>query len=68
LLPPVEELEEDELELEVLPPLEEEPGPVHALRSATELATIMPPISLGLMERKRSLCNMFFSAKNVFVI
>lgn len=63
-----EELElEDELEL--LEELElDEPPPPQALSSAIELATIMPPNSLGLMTRVREFCNMFFSAKNVFVI
>ncbi|HRH75860.1 MAG TPA: hypothetical protein PK129_00810 [Cellvibrionaceae bacterium] len=67
-----EELEEElelEDELELLEELElDEPPPPQALSSAIELATIMPPNSLGLMARIREFCNMFFSAKNVFVI
>jgi len=64
-LPPVEELDElleEELEelLEVVPP--------QAVSSAIELATTILPNSLGLIARIRELCNMFFSAKNVFVI
>jgi hypothetical protein len=58
-----DELEELELDDELL-----EGAAVQALSRATELATIKPPTSLGLKARKKGLCNMFFSAKSVFVI
>ena len=64
------ELDDDEDELEELELDDEllEGAAVQALSRATELATIKPPTSLGLKARKKGLCNMFFSAKSVFVI